>query len=80
MDRIIVSTEGRYLLDIADFDSFPVGFEQHYCARVAQCLANEYGVNATYFTVRDSLSCDGIPFYTDFHGDHPFYNRTRIYE
>ncbi|RMP42496.1 hypothetical protein ALO95_200011 [Pseudomonas syringae pv. antirrhini] len=79
-DRIIVSTEGRYLLDIADFDSFPEGFEEHYCKKVAQRLAAQYRVNATHFTVRNSLSCDGIPFYTGFHDDHPFYNHTRIYD
>ena len=80
-DRIIVSTEGRYLLDLAEFDSFPVGFEEHYCKKVAQALATEFGVNASYFTVRGSLSCDGIPFYAKFHDDdHPFYNATKAYE
>ncbi|POP65565.1 cytoplasmic protein [Pseudomonas syringae] len=80
-DRVIVSTEGRYLLDITNFDSFPEGFEEHYCKKVAQALASEFQVNATYFTVRDSLSCDGIPFYTNFHDDdHPFYNSTKLYE
>jgi hypothetical protein len=79
-DRMIVSTEGRYLLDIADFDSFPEGYEEHYCKKVAQALANEFQVNATYFTVRASLSCDGIPFYSNFHDDdHPFYNRSKLY-
>ncbi|WP_443691320.1 DUF4427 domain-containing protein [Pseudomonas sp.] len=79
--RIIVSIEGRYLLDIADFDSFPDDFEEYYCKKVAECLATEFGINATYFTVRRSLSCDGIPFYANFHDDdHPFYNSTKIYE
>ncbi|EPM43118.1 DUF4427 domain-containing protein [Pseudomonas syringae] len=77
-NRLIVSTEGRYLLDIAPFESLPVGFEEHYCKRVAQGLATEFEVNATYFTVRDSLSCDGVPYYTDFHDKHhPFYNSTK---
>lgn len=80
-DRVVVSTEGRYLLDIADFDSFPEGFEEHYSKRVAQALAAEFQVNGTYFTVRGSLNCDGIPFYTNFHDDdHPFYNSAKIYE
>ncbi|MCQ3018882.1 DUF4427 domain-containing protein [Pseudomonas tremae] len=80
-NRVIVSTEGRYLLDIANFDSFPEGFAEHYCKKVAQALAIEFQVNATYFTVRDSLRCDGIPFYTNFHDDdHPFYNSTKLYE
>ncbi|MBV4467382.1 DUF4427 domain-containing protein [Pseudomonas sp. SWRI79] len=77
--RLIVSTEGRYLLDIATFDSLPVGFEEHYCERVAQGLATEFEVNATYFTVRNSLSCNGIPYYMGFDDtDHPFYNCTKI--
>jgi hypothetical protein len=80
-DRLIVSTEGRYLLDIADFDQYPEGFEEHFCKRVAQGLATEFQVNATYFTVRDSKSCDGVPFYTGFHDHgHPFYNSTKIGE
>ncbi|MCO8161096.1 DUF4427 domain-containing protein [Pseudomonas sp. 21LCFQ010] len=79
--RIIVSTEGRYLLDIEGFDSFPAGFEEHFCKKVAQRLEIEFEVNATYFTVRQSRSCDGIPFYSDFHDDgHPFYNCTKLCE
>lgn len=76
--RLIVSTEGRYLLDIAPFESLPVGFEEHYCKRVAMGLGTEFEVNATYFTVRNSQSCDGVPYYTDFHDtDHPYYNSTK---
>lgn len=76
-NRLTVSTEGRYLLDIALLVPLPAGFEEHYCERVAKGLATEFEVNATYFTVRESVSCDGIPYYTDFHEmDHPFYNHT----
>ncbi|CAH0245244.1 hypothetical protein SRABI70_02824 [Pseudomonas sp. Bi70] len=77
-NRITVSIEGRYLLDIADFESFRDGFEEYFCKRVARGLAAEFGVNATYFTVRGSESCEGIPFYAGFHDfDHPFYNCTK---
>lgn len=76
--RLIVSTEGRYLLDITTFNSFPVDFEEHYCKRVALSLATEFEVNATYFTVRNSQSCDGIPYYMGFDDiDHPFHNVTK---
>lgn len=79
--RLTVSTEGRYLLDIAGFTPSPEGFEEHFCKRVAQGLASQFQVNATYLTVRGSKSCDGIPFYTDFlDHDHPFYNGTKIHE
>lgn len=77
-NRLIVSTEGRYLLDIAPFESLPIGFEKHYCKRVAMGLGTEFEVNATYFNVRNSQSCDGVPSYTDFHDtSHPFYNSTK---
>lgn len=77
-NRLIVSTEGRYLLDIALLVPLPAGFDEHYCKQVAKGLATQFEVNATYFTVRNSVSCDGIPNYTNFHEmDHPFYNHTK---
>ncbi|MNN76408.1 hypothetical protein D3C81_1927840 [compost metagenome] len=77
-NRLIVSTEGRYLLDIALLVPLPAGFDEHYCERVAQGLAAEFEVNATYFTVRESVSCDGIPYDMGFDEmDHPFYNHTK---
>ncbi|WP_339443028.1 DUF4427 domain-containing protein [Pseudomonas hunanensis] len=78
-DRLIVSTEGRYLLDISSFDSVPYGLEEHYCKCVALGLATEFEVNATYFTVQGSESCDGIPYYMGLDDlDHPFYNCTSL--
>lgn len=77
-NRLIVSTEGRYLLDIAVLMPLPGGFEEHYCEEVAKGLATQFEVNASYFTVRDSLDCDGIPFDMGFDDiDHPFYNHTK---
>lgn len=76
-DRLTVSTEGRYLLDIA-VSSLPVGFEKHYCERVALGLATEFEVNATYFTVHNSRNCDDIAYDANFEDhDHPFYNITK---
>lgn len=79
--RLIVSTEGRYLLDISRFASFPDDFEEYYCKEIAKTLEAEFGVNASYFTVRGSTNCDELPYYTDFlDEDHPFYNSTKIIE
>lgn len=80
-DRIIISTDGRYLLEIDGYHSFPDGYEEHYCKMIANSLTAKYGVNASYFTVRNSESCNGIPNYTDFQDfEHPFYNITKFYE
>ncbi|MBS7426459.1 DUF4427 domain-containing protein [Pseudomonas syringae] len=77
-NRLIVSTEGRYLLDIALLVRLPAGFDEHYCKEVAKGLATQFKVNATYFTVRDSVSCNGIPYDMGFDEmDHPFYNHTK---
>lgn len=76
-DRIMLSEGGRYLLDLADFDTSD-GFEEHHCKAVAASLAAEFGVETSYFTVRGSTSPHGIPSYTGFFFDdtHPFFNLT----
>ncbi|MBB3272763.1 hypothetical protein FHW75_003959 [Pseudomonas sp. OG7] len=75
--RLIVSTEGRYLLDISDFTDFYIMHEEFYCKKIALALAREFYVNASYFTVRGATDCDHIPSYTGLtERDHPFFNST----
>jgi len=79
--RLIVSTEGRYLLDISDFLDFYVPYEEYYCKQIASALAREFNVNASYFTVRGATDCDHIPSYTGLtESDHPFFNATIAFD
>lgn len=74
-ERLIISKEGRYLLDISSIPNFPREYEEYFCKLVADSVEEMFGVSCSYFTVRDGIGCDQIPYFTDFYDlDHPFYN------
>lgn len=80
---IRVNQEGRYLLDIDPLlntkypiDYYPLRMQEEICKRIALSITQRFGVNCTYFSVAFSDDFDSLPFYTDFIGNHEFYNET----
>jgi hypothetical protein len=73
----IVNREGRYLVEVDDFDAdLPLAAREGMTRRLAKLLLDRHGVNATYHSVLGSYDPDGVPHYSDpplddrFHFNH----------
>lgn len=78
---IIVSKEGRYLIEIEGISNLPLRKQEHICISIAKHLSKKYPLRASYFSVKDTDDYDEVPFYTDFDDDeHEFYNSTKDVE
>ena len=77
--RITVSKEGRYLLDLGWSNVMKDLRDQEEIAkRVASKIAAEFNINCSYFSVLNSSDINAVPFYTDFLDEaHEFYNVTK---
>jgi hypothetical protein len=74
--RITVSNEGRYLAEIPEFEKgLTLSQLESMISSLAEQVDNEFNVECGYFSVRDSLDMNDVPFYCDdFLDNRHFYN------